>query len=376
MINFKVADKYFNMKRIKQPTLFLDKNRCLDNIDQMVQKARRHGLIFRPHFKTHQSAEIGNWFRAAGTDKIAVSSVRMAKYFARHGWKDITIAFPVNILEIDDINKLASEVRLNLLVESIFTTKLLTKYLNHGCGIFIEIDTGYYRSGVSYDEHEIISEILRLSGASPTMDFKGFLTHAGHAYDATSGNDITCIYEDTRVKMVKLKKHFSNDSDNVFISIGDTPSCSIIDDFQDIDEIRPGNFIFYDVEQAQLGSCKLEDIAVVLACPIVAKYPNRGELIIYGGAIHLSKDYIIQNNKKVYGYIAKLNELGWEPLGIENYVSSVSQEHGIIKASNKIINKYNPGDVIGILPAHSCLTANLMGKYQLLDGEIVLGKLM
>ena len=176
--------------------------------------------------------------------------------------------------------------------------------------------------------------------------------------------------------MVNLKKHFINNFDNVSISIGDTPCCSIIDDFQDIDEIRPGNFVFYDVMQAQIGSCKLEDIAVVLACPIVAKYPNRGELIIYGGAIHLSKDYIIQNNKKIYGYIAKLDDSGWEPLDIENYVSSVSQEHGIIKASNEVIDKYNPGDVIGVLPAHSCLTANLMGEYQLLDGIIVMGKLM
>ena len=208
------------------------------------------------------------------------------------------------------------------------------------------------------------------------MDFKGFLTHAGHAYDAISGNEITGIYEDTRVKLVNLKKHFLNDFDNVSISIGDTPCCSIMDDFRDIDEIRPGNFVFYDVEQAQIGSCKLEDIAVVLACPVVAKYPNRGELIIYGGAIHLSKDYIIQNNNKIYGYIAKLNDSGWEPLGIENYVSSVSQEHGIIKASEGVINNYNPGDVVGVLPAHSCLTANLMGQYQLLDGTIVMGKLM
>jgi len=31
----------------------------------------------------------------------------MAEYFARHSWNDITIAFPVNILEIANINRRA-----------------------------------------------------------------------------------------------------------------------------------------------------------------------------------------------------------------------------------------------------------------------------
>ncbi len=83
----------------------------------MALKARRHNVTLRPHFKTHQSAEIGSWFRDFGINSIAVSSVEMANYFAKNGWDDITIAFPVNILETDKINKLAGNISLNLLVE-------------------------------------------------------------------------------------------------------------------------------------------------------------------------------------------------------------------------------------------------------------------
>jgi len=63
---------------IIQPTLVLNKTRCLQNIELMAEKAKRHKLSFRPHFKTHQSAEIGSWFRMFGVDKITVSSVNMA----------------------------------------------------------------------------------------------------------------------------------------------------------------------------------------------------------------------------------------------------------------------------------------------------------
>ncbi|RLD73544.1 MAG: alanine racemase, partial [Bacteroidetes bacterium] len=84
-----------NVQNIQTPTLILNKALVLENIQFMAEKARKHHLSFRPHFKTHQSAEIGNWFKDAGVDKITVSSVSMAEYFAKHGWKDITIAFPL-----------------------------------------------------------------------------------------------------------------------------------------------------------------------------------------------------------------------------------------------------------------------------------------
>ena len=67
---------------IIKPTLLLDKARCLQNIQKMVEKAQKAGVILRPHFKTHQSHEVGNWMKDAGITKATVSSLAMAKYFA------------------------------------------------------------------------------------------------------------------------------------------------------------------------------------------------------------------------------------------------------------------------------------------------------
>ena len=69
--------------------------------DGKGQEKQHH---FRPHFKTHNSAFIGNWFRKLGIHSITVSSVSMAKFFSAYGWRDITIAFPVNPLEIGAIS--------------------------------------------------------------------------------------------------------------------------------------------------------------------------------------------------------------------------------------------------------------------------------
>ncbi len=90
------------------PTLFLDVKRCKKNIEKMASKAKRHGLEFRPHAKTHQSLEVSKWFKEVGVTKLTVSSLKMAEYFAEE-WGDITVAFPTNILEIKTINRLAKK---------------------------------------------------------------------------------------------------------------------------------------------------------------------------------------------------------------------------------------------------------------------------
>ncbi|RMF27156.1 MAG: alanine racemase, partial [Bacteroidetes bacterium] len=101
---------------IERPTLLLDERKCRANIRRMAQKARPSGVRLRPHFKTHQSARVGAWFREAGVTAATVSSLSMAKYFTDHGWTDLTVAFPFNSREIALADELAGRVSLNLLV--------------------------------------------------------------------------------------------------------------------------------------------------------------------------------------------------------------------------------------------------------------------
>ena len=105
-----------NLIPVIEPTMVLNEDVCKSNIARMAQKAKAARVTFRPHFKTHQSREIGEWFRASGVEKITVSSLNMAMKFAEWGWNDITVAFPVNCLEHEKINYLASRIRLNLLL--------------------------------------------------------------------------------------------------------------------------------------------------------------------------------------------------------------------------------------------------------------------
>lgn len=356
---------------IKQPTLLLNKERFYRNMEKMLAKAAANNISLRPHFKTPQSHTIGRWIRAMGVNQITVSSLRMAKYFAEDNWDDITVAIPVNILEIDLINELAANIRLNLLVENIETVDFLSKKIASPVNIVIKTDTGYHRTGVAYDHLERIDKIINKVEVANHLQFLGFLTHSGHTYNARSNEEIETIHNDSLSKMATLHSRYSKRFPNLMISVGDTPTCSVMDDFGVATELRPGNFMFYDLMQYQISACSLDEIAVAMACPVIAKHPQRNEIIIHGGGVHFSKDVLeFEGLGKVFGFVVKDDgELGWsEPIeGV--YLKKLSQEHGTIKATTEFIEECQIGDIIKILPVHSCMTADLMKRYLSTEGQ-------
>lgn len=358
--------------KIRKPTLLLDRDRARANIERMAAKARASGVRLRPHFKTHQSAGVGAWFREFGVEAITTSSVEMAHYFARHGWQDISIAFPVNILEIEAINNLAGRVKLSLLVESEESVDFLAQNLAHPCGAWLKVDVGYGRTGIPWPDTARLAAVAERVNQAGRLSLHGLLTHAGHTYQARSGAQVITIYEQTVARLETVRDRVQAAGlGRLELSIGDTPSCSVVEEFSQVDEIRPGNFVFYDLTQLEIGACREEDIAVALACPVVARHPERGQMVIYGGAVHLSKESLTVGQTQIFGYVALLTAAGWGPRLPGVYLSGLSQEHGMVKADPTTINQFKVGDLVAVLPVHSCLTANLMKKYVTLEGEVL-----
>ncbi len=356
--------------KITKPTLVVDLAKVDRNIDRMVKKARANKVVLRPHFKTHQSSEIGRLFLEKDVEVITVSSVDMASYFADSGWKDITIAFPVNPRQIEQINELAGRIQLNIMFESIEAYKIVGKQLASGLAAWIKIDTGYHRTGLAWSDLKAVLGLTEKIVENGALSFEGILTHAGHTYNADSVDGIRKIYSETVDRMDYVKNELQRQGYGVKVSVGDTPGCSVVDKFGSVDEIRPGNFVFFDLMQENLGACHEDDIAVAVACPVVAKNRDRGEIVIYGGAVHFSKESLLGSKGTPYfGRIALPVNGGWSDSLRDCWLRSLTQEHGIIEASKELMEAVAIGDLVLVYPVHSCLTANLMGKYLTTGGQ-------
>lgn len=333
----------------------------------MAAKAKKQGKELVPHFKTAQSHLIGDWCKEYGIRQLTVSSIKMAAYFCNKGWDNIHIAFPFNPLESSQLNTLAKSQRISVQLINESVTRKLADTLEHEVGFFIEIDAGYGRTGVEVSDFGLIEAILLTARKTDKLKFLGFYLHPGHTYYTA---DKQQIYKESIAALSMLKNKYSTEYPELKTRVGDTPGCAVVEDFGDVDQIGPGNFVFYDMMQVQLDSCQKEDVAVALAVPVVDIKKERKEILVHGGGVHLAKDVLMEpNGEKNFGEVVLLNDQGWTIPSSRSFLKSISQEHGIVKASDELLNTVKVGDLIGILPIHSCMTADCMKRYLKLDGE-------
>ncbi len=345
------------------PLLILDKTRCKNNISRIANKAKQHKLNFRPHFKTHQSIAIGRWFREAGVTGITVSSVDMAKYFVQDNWDDLTIAFPFYKGMVPGLQDLQKKASLRLFINNEDDLSLLNKELEKQFKVYIEIDAGYGRSGIPVSRKGEIESLIQSIEEGQLSEFHGFYIHDGGTYKARSKSEIKEKVKNSITALRELKQLYPSAK----TSLGDTPSASVLDDFEGIDEITPGNLVFYDWMQVQIGSCSPDDVAVYVKVP-VSQAIRDNKAIVHGGAVHFSKDYIEHDGSKTYGQAFKFKDNKISPIkGVT--LTALSQEHGTLSGFDSALT--DEENFINILPIHSCLTVNLFDCYHTTDGEII-----
>ncbi len=352
-----------NVIESAKPQLILDEYRCKRNIERMVQKARNHEIEFRPHFKTHQSNHVARWFRDLNVRGITVSSVDMASYFASDGWEDITIAFPFYPLQIPALKRLENHASIRLFVNSPADLHLLETELKKPFKVILEIDPGFGRSGIHYQNHSLINQMIVACNRSSIASFHGFYTHDGRTYQSRSTEQIIHSSQQVIDILSDLKKTFPTAS----LMMGDTPSASVRDDFGPINELSPGNFVFYDWMQVQIGSCSIDDVAMFCLLPIAQIIPDSEKAIVLGGAVHLSKDTISVNGAQSYGQAVKYQDNKIQVIE-HTFASALSQEHGTITSADLSVFD---NQTILICPIHSCLTANLHDHYISTSGETI-----
>ncbi len=344
------------LNKVEKPTLVVFEDVCRQNIRAMAAKTKASGVRFRPHFKTHQSLTVGRWYRDEGVESITVSSVAMAQYFANDGWNDITIAFPFNSNEANIVNDLAAKIKLNIIVSSVKSAAFASYLITRPAGIFIEIDAGYPRSGIKAEDPESVENCLELILKNPHLNFRGFLSHFGNTYSAGNKDEVINIWKTSLEKLIPFKQKYPGS----IISVGDTPSCSIIENFSGVDDIRPGNFAFYDLMQIHIGSCSSDKVAVAVLCPVAAVYENESKAVLYCGAVHLSKDSIIVDKRQVYGQIGLVIGNGKPDYIPGCYINSLSQEHAVVNIPDTHKGYFSEGMTVAVMPVHSCLTVACM----------------
>jgi len=357
-------------------------------------------LSLRPHVKTHKTVEgahvqlFGSWTPAGAEErardprtKVCVSTVGEAAFYVEHGgFQDVLLAVPIGKSKLARCAQLRQATRrFTLLVDHEQQVGAVEEFWRAGGGgeawsVFLQVDCGGHRCGVAADSEEAVALGRRLL-ESPAVELRGLYTHGGHAYHQADDEGMAEAAKEERLEILAFALRFLESleeketrerlADELEISIGSTPSLSrlqsadclrMTSDKVDglsvaVTELHPGNYIFYDVMQAQLGSCALEDCAGTVLASVISKYPARCEVLLDSGALALSKDTSAEHvlSPTAPKSVTEYGQIVGHP---DARLVSITQELGVVRCSSQEeLDGIAIGSTLQVVPNHSCLTA-------------------
>jgi D-serine deaminase-like pyridoxal phosphate-dependent protein len=365
-----------DLASLKTPSLVLDHAIVKRNAERMSSFALAHSVRLRPHVKTHKCVEVARIQTIGHDGALTVSTLAEAWAFARHGLADLIYAVPIEPGRFSEVLELVRYgARLSVITDDPEVTESLdtTARLNGvRLNVFLKVDCGYHRCGVEPHSNDAL-DLARRIADSTNLTFAGILTHAGHSYNCKTSGELRAVASHERDSMIEFATRLREAGIEVpTISIGSTPTITHVDHLSGIDEVRPGNYIFFDAFQATLGSCDFDDCALTVLASVIHRDQTRRTVVIDAGALALSKDRGPIELDPECGF-GRLLDLEGRPMGTS--IQSLSQEHGILSGLNDAtLNKLRIGTRLRVLPNHSCLTAANHSHYNVLEGDHIVDK--
>ena len=367
---------------IRTPALVLERPKVERNVSQMAERMRRHGVTLRPHLKTAKCPQVASLATAGQSGGITVSTLAEAAYFAGHGFRDITYAVGITPSKLEAVAALQRQgALLRILTEDLDVARAIgvrAPSLGATFHVFVEIDTGGGRGGLEPESSALV-EVARLLHDSPGVELDGVLTHAGHSYACDRIEDVRTVAEQERQGIVLAAARLRDAGIPCpVVSAGSTPTAVHAESLAGVTEMRPGNYMFFDLSQVGLGSCAVEDVAVTVLASVIGHAGSDRRPLLDAGSLALSND--TGANRRLpgvgFGIVCDLHGV---PLGgvvptpgarfTGARVSRVNQEHGFLGSDFPIPARDLPvGSRVRILPNHACITAAMFDAYHVVEG--------
>jgi len=347
--------------RLTHPRVVIDEPTLLGNIGKMSALVAGRAQL-HPHVKTHKSLEIARLQSRQGATGFTAARPYEVLMLLEAGLAPVTLAYPLLCTEtIKTLLSAAGDAQdIRFIADSPETIAALAdgaRLAGRKAHVFLKVDVGLHRCGID-PQGDSGLVLARQIDSEPLLAFAGLLSHAGHAYGAGNPEKVAAIAGSELEIMRALRTRLQKDGmETPCISIGSTPTILANAGFDGIDEVRPGNYVFYDLTAVRLGLVDRRDIALGVAARIVSV--NDHFAIANVGSKTLSSDLGAHGTSGTTAFGE-----AWTPDRDQPFlVAKLSEEHAFLQYSGP---RPPVGTPILILPNHSCPVANLSGGMQML----------
>jgi D-serine deaminase-like pyridoxal phosphate-dependent protein len=350
------------VQELSTPALTVDLDVLEINLRRMADSCRAQGVGLRPHTKTHKTVEVSRRQLAHGAVGLTVAKVGEAEVMAAAGLDDILVAYPILGTEkLRRLALLARNRRILVSLDSEAAAQELSRAAsaqNANIGVLVEFDAGVHRCGL--EAGPALVQLAKAIEKLPGLKFRGLMSFFGNV----SGSPEERRAEARRVAALVAQALEAFNAEGMGVEIvsgGSTPSAEFASSMPGLTEIRPGTYVYNDLNTFYQGACRLEDCAVRVVTTVVSTAVP-GRAIIDAGSKTFSSDPLGAGPKFGYGHVVEAPDAP---------IIKLNEEHGYLDITRSR-HSFRVGEVLTVIPNHVCVTVNMHDEILTLrQGEAV-----
>jgi D-serine deaminase-like pyridoxal phosphate-dependent protein len=348
-----------HISELDTPALVIDLDIMERNLRRVADYTKSHGLRLRPHTKTHKVPAVGRRQLDSGAAGLTVAKVGEAEVMLGANPPELLLAYPVlGRAKLQRLMQVARKTQLTVALDSMVVARPLSEAAREAqveIGVLAEVDAGLNRVGVSPGPE--LMELARGLRGLANLRFEGIDFYPGHIRDTGERGAeqirklselVQCILDDFRRDGIEVR----------VVSGGSTPTLFHSHEVRGVNEIRPGTYVYNDVNTVASGGCTFDDCAASVVVTVVST-ARPGQIIVDGGSKTFSSDTAAPPS--VHGRVVEAPECAFHR---EN------EEHGYIDIT-RANREFAVGDRLHIIPSHVCVAVNLHEYVYGIRGEQV-----
>ncbi len=341
---------------VPTPALVIDAVITRRNLQRMADYTAAHGLGLRPHTKTHKSQRLGALQLSLGAAGLTVAKAGEAECMGETG-ASLLVAYPA--LDPARTRRLAALARKVSICIAADTATAITRLAEAAqaahseLGILIDLDVGLGRTGVGTPEAALAlaQRVSRTRG----LRLDGLFCYPGHIWApvAEQASALQAVAAQLDESRSLWKRH---GLEARIVSGGSTPTAFQSHLVKPYTEIRPGTYVFNDMNTVRGGFCTLADCAAAIVCTVVSD-AVRGKVVVDGGTKTFTSDLCQPAKESGHGFIVEY------PAAT---LTRLSEEHGEVDIT-RCRTRPQVGERVTVIPNHICPCINLRDAFWWLE---------
>ena len=336
---------------LNTPGMVIDAAVVRRNLKRMADYCAAHRLQLRPHTKTHKSIRLGRMQVDNGAVGLTVAKVGEAQVMTEAS-NDILMAYPaVDPWRCEALAALAKSKTIRVAIDSAEAAQALADAAASAgstIGILVDIDVGMHRTGVLNPQAAL--ELAQVISSKRGLRLDGVMFYPGHVGGPVTQQIPALKAIDAILGETKALWQ-SKGLECKIVSGGSTPTGFQSHAMSHLTEIRPGTYIFNDMNCVAGGFAQIEDCAARIICTVISTAVSK-QFVIDAGTKTLTSDRCGPAPDSGHGRILEYPDAR---------IVKLTEEHGQVDVSASARTP-KIGERLTVIPNHICPCVNLQDR--------------